>query len=798
MSPLDKSRVSNTGCDNSIKADVAKASGTNNNLIKAIVWLIQFGLLIALLLYNQLTNPLALNSDIGAIFSSNQADNLAKITSKIEQQATRSQIVLVGATKIEDAIAAADVLAAKLQQTAGVASVNVIFEQLPSIESLISDNIAAKHLLLSDKYRALLTENDSDALYRYQFSMLNQVANQAVALSLEQDPSLSLGDFFSRPLVASSGLSPYQDRLISHYDNKDYVFVSFTSAKSGIDIAASQALVANLASLSEQSEVEYLYTGSIFYASEASATGQFEMSLYGGLSLVAMLIMIALVYRNALAIILTLTLIGVSFVYGYLALGVVYDEISVIALVFSVTLIGISADYSFHALTELKHGQYHANKPLATIYSSLIMSYLTTGAGYLVLMLAPFVLFKQIAIFTIFGLLGALITVLLLYPIVASAINSKRAQLPQFIRAINSGHQSLTNSISVRKYLVIPLVLLTLIAGYHTEFNDDIRDFYSVSQTIKNNEYKVKAILKQKWDLQYVLLEASSEQALLEREEAIRPELAELIEVGALNQYSAISQWLPSTKMQLNNLALMQQAQQNGLFIPLNQLLGLTDWSVNQRDNLLGVAQWFESSLGQMYKLQWLIQDDKFYSVIRLSGISDLAAISDKLAPLANVYFVDKASQISQQVTQFRELLLYILAAAVVAAFVVFCLRYGIAVAARAIVSPVFALILALCLSALIQQQLNIFNLVAGVLILALGLDYSVFFAEHGFEQKITLTTLMSGLSSIFVFAILIFSSMPAIQSFGLTVFIGVLIVFVLAPQVVKANIRIQTSSQEK
>ncbi len=94
----------------------------------------------------------------------------------------------------------------------------------------------------------------------------------------------------------------------------------------------------------------------------------------------------------------------------------------------------------------------------------------------------------------------------------------------------------------------------------------------------------------------------------------------------------------------------------------------------------------------------------------------------------------------------------------------------------------------ALIVSYYIQQNLNIFNLVAGILILALGLDYSVFYAEHGFAKKVTLTTFMSALSSVFVFAILMFSSMPTITSFGLTVFVGVLLTFLLAPIVTIAR----------
>jgi predicted exporter len=77
---------------------------------------------------------------------------------------------------------------------------------------------------------------------------------------------------------------------------------------------------------------------------------------------------------------------------------------------------------------------------------------------------------------------------------------------------------------------------------------------------------------------------------------------------------------------------------------------------------------------------------------------------------------------------------------------------------------------------------------VAAILILALGLDYSVFYAEHGLHKKVTLTTVTSAFSSVFVFAILMFSSMSAISSFGLTVFIGVLITFVLAPIVTLAK----------
>jgi len=152
------------------------------------------------------------------------------------------------------------------------------------------------------------------------------------------------------------------------------------------------------------------------------------------------------------------------------------------------------------------------------------------------------------------------------------------------------------------------------------------------------------------------------------------------------------------------------------------------------------------------------------------------------------VFFIDKADDISAQLTLFSQQLIWLLIAAIAAAFAVFIWRYSFIMALVGVIIPTFSVVIALLLSQLIQGDLNIFNLVAALLIIALGLDYSVFYAEHGLIKKVTLTTLTSALSSVFVFAMLIFSSMSVIASFGLTIFIGVLSAFLLAPIVTLAS----------
>ena len=88
----------------------------------------------------------------------------------------------------------------------------------------------------------------------------------------------------------------------------------------------------------------------------------------------------------------------------------------------------------------------------------------------------------------------------------------------------------------------------------------------------------------------------------------------------------------------------------------------------------------------------------------------------------------------------------------------------------------------ALLLSQLIQQQLNIFNLIAALLVLALALDYGIFFTSALPHAEVLQAVLLSALTSGLAFGLLSFSQTPAIASFGLTVFVGVALACVLAP----------------
>jgi predicted exporter len=81
--------------------------------------------------------------------------------------------------------------------------------------------------------------------------------------------------------------------------------------------------------------------------------------------------------------------------------------------------------------------------------------------------------------------------------------------------------------------------------------------------------------------------------------------------------------------------------------------------------------------------------------------------------------------------------------------------------------------------------SLNLFHLISLVLAAGLGLDYALFFehaADDAAEQQRTLHALLvCALSTLLVFALLAFSTVPVLAAIGVTVSLGVVSNFVLA-----------------
>jgi predicted exporter len=78
---------------------------------------------------------------------------------------------------------------------------------------------------------------------------------------------------------------------------------------------------------------------------------------------------------------------------------------------------------------------------------------------------------------------------------------------------------------------------------------------------------------------------------------------------------------------------------------------------------------------------------------------------------------------------------------------------------------------------------LNLFGVLGLVLVLGIGIDYTLFMAECREKPVSTLLAVsLSAATTLLSFGLLSLSQTTAIQTFGLVVLVGIFIAFILAP----------------
>jgi predicted exporter len=165
-------------------------------------------------------------------------------------------------------------------------------------------------------------------------------------------------------------------------------------------------------------------------------------------------------------------------------------------------------------------------------------------------------------------------------------------------------------------------------------------------------------------------------------------------------------------------------------------------------------------------------------------GARQLAALQ-AAADLPGVTFVDKAGSVSALFRGYRQSGGVWLFGALVLVYGVLCLRYGARTGAAMLVPTLLAMALALACFGYLGAPLTLFNLMGLMLVLGVGVNYSIFLREGGERAPTTLAgVLLSAATTLLSFGLLAFSSMPALASFGLTLLIGIGIAVLLAPMV--------------
>jgi predicted exporter len=340
--------------------------------------------------------------------------------------------------------------------------------------------------------------------------------------------------------------------------------------------------------------------------------------------------------------------------------------------------------------------------------------------------------------------------------------------------------------------LLLALLVLAVVGLTQLRADDDIALLQASPPALKQEEQRAMAIVGSGISQQFLLIEGDSPAQVQQREWALLVLLNRLVEQGQLQRFDAISRLLPPVAQQQRDRALLQQTLTEPLLLQYGQDLGLASepllrWRkalLAQPAHYLGLPEWLASEAAKPWQHLWLGQTERGYaSVVTLYGANEQARVQLQQAGLT---VVDKRGDISALLTDYRQRAVWLVAISYGFIFVLLALRYGLGRAVVLLLPPALAVLLVLATLGLSAQPMNLFHLLALLLVLGVGVDYTLFLQEgREHRQQTALAILLSALTTLLSFGLLALSNTPAVQAFGLTVLIGVATCLLLAPMLV-------------
>ena len=145
------------------------------------------------------------------------------------------------------------------------------------------------------------------------------------------------------------------------------------------------------------------------------------------------------------------------------------------------------------------------------------------------------------------------------------------------------------------------------------------------------------------------------------------------------------------------------------------------------------------------------------------------------------VEFVNQVEDISNLLKRYQEQIFYWVIAAYLIIAVVLYVRYRLDFW-RILLPPFMACLLSLSLISYLEGSLNVFHLMAMILVIGIGLDLGIFMFESEGADYTWLASSLSCYTSLLAFGLLAVSETQVLHHFGMTVLIGLVCVWLISP----------------
>jgi len=634
--------------------------------------------------------------------------------------------------------------------------------------------------------------------------------NAGPLVTLADDPFGWLSHWLAGLPYNALKLEPEGGFLVAHSSQGTAVMVSAAVPGSAYDNSTQRAVVAAVTHAEAGMRqlfpgVRLLRTGGVFYAEQARRSAEHDVNLIGAASLLGIILLMLWVFRSLRLLLLGLLSTAFGIAFALAVTLAVFGQLHLLTLVFGASLIGEAVDYSiqYFVLYQGAGRDWQPQAGMRRVRPALTVALATSLVGYAMLGCVPFPALRQIACFAITGIGTAYLTAILLLP-ACLARPDTRGRPRVFERALcllRAWHKLLTRR---RARIALLLIALAAVPGWlRLTSNDDIHLLIHLDPALSAQEQQIRQAVGLSNSTQFFLVQGQDPEHVLQHEEALIARLSALAEAGQLSSWQALSAFVPSAARQQADHALLARtvfsdpaalttAFDHAGFrqtVAQNYLNGFA-----QPLRILTLDTWLTSPLAQPFKFLWLGKNPDqanpaaaYASLVLPGDGASLAALKSAADGLGGVTLVDKPGSVSALFGEYRKLNSFWLLGALLMVSLLLAWRYGWRGGLAVILPLMMAVGATLAILGYLGSALTLFHGLALMLVLGVGVNYSIFLREgylRGDEDLGAVFTgvLLSAATALLSFGMLGLSSMPALRDFGMTLAMGIAIAVALAP----------------
>ncbi len=768
--------------------------------LRFALWGVVVAVFIGVLALEIHDNP-KIETDILALLPASEVDPVEQqATRAFTEQAANRTVFLVGAPDERDTQKAATLFVERLTKSG-------LFERIShrlegSEEALFKLLFPYREQLLTPELRQILRQPDGGQLLlehatRRLYNPLSPRATQY----LDQDPLMLYSQRLSELAVLPGKMEVRDGVLMVEIGGRQQVFISATLAGSpfsrDVQDRLAQTVATSAAQLRQQfTDLRISYLGTVRFAHVGATSSQRDIKIIGAGSLIGIILLTVIVFGTLRHLLLAVIPITVGMVFAAGVCFTVFDSVHIVTLVFGSSLIGVCIDYSFHYFAEQRLAQsgWRPLDGLRHIFPGITLGAITSVIGYLSLLVAPFPGLKQMALFSSVGLAGAYGTVVCFYPLlIGKALRRRRPAILRLtallLRAWEENRWRRWRWLAGGGGVVAAMIGLWLV-----DAKDDPRLLHQMPKSLVQEYGEIQRATGGFDVSRFLVVEGATSELVLQNEIRVLQQLAQLRKNGALRQYFGISTMVASRSQQVADHRLLQAAllSKTDQLTPWMEELGFAEGVIEATrrrfvaapQRFLTVQQWKENPISEPWRHLWLGETARgVASIVLLGEIKDEGAVKAVAADMDGVRYVNKVSNISELLSRYRVLTSWLLALSFLVVAGVLAWRYGFARAARVVLAPALAALFALGGLGLAGYTVNLFSVLALLLTLAIGVDYTIFFAERRGKAEATMLAIcLSATTSILSFGLLSFSQIPFLKTFGFTLLLGIGFALLLSP----------------